>query len=85
MVLHLEAGTCVTGINRWWVERTALDYFGAHHYTSQDPDFTFMCPTCQTGVRHVSGLLQHIESNCCDEKVYGSPVGYMLEYMSIRI
>ena len=83
MVLHLEAGTCKAGIKLWWwVEQTALNYYEAPRYTSLDPDFTFMCPTCQTGFRHVSGLLQHVESNSCDEKVYfGGPMLDMLHYM----
>ncbi|CAP79196.1 Pc06g02030 [Penicillium rubens Wisconsin 54-1255] len=67
VLLHLEAGTCVSGVDIEDVTQLAFDCVQAEDYTSYDPDFDFKCPHCQTSFAFISGLLQHAESGCCDK------------------
>jgi hypothetical protein len=67
MVLHLERSTCASGSDEDYVTEVAFDCYQSGHYTSDDPDSRFQCPTCETPFRLISGLLQHAESDICDE------------------
>ncbi|KAB8071272.1 hypothetical protein BDV29DRAFT_179524 [Aspergillus leporis] len=67
VLLHLEAGTCVSGVDIEDVTQLAFDCNQAEDYTSYNPDFDFKSPRCQTSFAFISGLLQHAESGCCDK------------------
>lgn len=85
MVLHLEAGTCESGINNDLVVEIALDCHQSRHYTNNDnDDFDFKCPTCDTPFVYMSGVWQHVESDFCDETIEG-PLGKFLRYLQTRI
>ncbi len=71
MVLHLEAGTCESGVDNDWVAQVAFECHASQSFTSDDDGYDFMCPTCQTPFLYVSGVLQHVESDCCDENFGG--------------
>ena len=82
MVLHLEEGTCESQVEHEWVTETALECYASRFYTSNDPDYDFMCPDCETPFRYISGVLQHIESNSCEEDITeGKPLWRFLRFL----
>ncbi len=82
MILHLEEGTCESQVDHEWVTETALKCYASRFYTSNDPDYDFMCPDCETPFRYISGMLQHIESNSCDEDITeGQPLWKFLRFL----
>ena len=64
-VIAPEAGTCVSGYIEH-VNQLTFHCDQAEDYTSDDSDFGFECPCCQTSFAFISGLLQYAESGCCD-------------------
>jgi len=81
MVLHLEAGTCESGADSDRVTEIAFDCYQSGKYTCDDnSEFDFECPTCNTPFTWMSGLLQHVESDSCDEQLAKrGPSGASLE------
>lgn len=68
MVLHLESGNCESGTELHDINTWVFDDFGCRQYTNQWTDYyQFCCPTCSNTFRYISGLMQHIESNACDQ------------------
>lgn len=75
LVLHFEANTCQSELDQDWVDGMAHYYsekgregylWKAHTYS----DYPWKCPTCNTEVRFMSSLLQHIESDACAEELW---------------
>ena len=65
MVLHLEqGGVCPSGAGLDLVSQTAMQFRPL--YPSGDDYYLFKCPSCNTGFRFVSAVLQHLESEACD-------------------
>ncbi|KAL2810864.1 hypothetical protein BDW59DRAFT_66056 [Aspergillus cavernicola] len=86
MMLHLEAGTCHSGVDLDELNQLAFNCHQAQSYKSNNPDFDFECPSCQTPFLFMSGLLQHAESDCCEEELgSGDPLGIFLEFARSRI
>ena len=87
MVLHLEAGTCESGADSTTIYEIAFDCHQADAYTCPDDlDFDFECPTCETAFTYMSALLQHVESDNCDETLaYKSPLAKFLRYLRSRL
>ncbi|KAI5863407.1 hypothetical protein GGS23DRAFT_531950 [Durotheca rogersii] len=96
MVLHLEAGTCASGTDNDFVTRVAFECHRFREYTfaegsdcssdfgrSGDRDFT--CPTCPSRFPYMSGLLQHVESDRCEEDLAWGPLAQFLRYLEKRI
>lgn len=83
MVLHLEAETCESGADNEYVTDIAFDCHQAGMYTCDDyPDFDFKCPTCDTPFIFMSAVLQHVESDCCDETLaHGRPLTKFLRFL----
>ncbi|KAK2061321.1 hypothetical protein LY76DRAFT_624641 [Colletotrichum caudatum] len=67
MMLHLEAGSCSSGVTAEEVDDIANECYQSRHYISDDPDYDFCCPTCQVPFLWMSGALQHAESDACSE------------------
>lgn len=65
MVLHLETGTCASGVDRTWVTRTGGLGKEAFRFINAGLGFDFKCPNCPTQFQYMSGLLQHAESPTC--------------------
>lgn len=85
MVLHLEAGTCESGVDNEVVVDVALDCYQSRHYTNDDDDeFDFKCPTCDTPFLYMSGVLQHSESDFCNGTIEG-PLRKFLRYLQTRV
>ena len=85
-MLHLEAATCASGADEEYVTEVANECYQSHRYTTDNPDFNFACPTCKTLFMLMSGLLQHAESDYCDERVERhTSLGQMLHYLRLRL
>jgi hypothetical protein len=68
MMLHLEAGTCQSGVRCNDIDEWTFDYWDPKfvNYTNDWSDYNkFRCPGCNNDFRFVSGLLQHIASQAC--------------------
>jgi hypothetical protein len=87
MVLHLEAGSCESGADSYKVDDIAYDCYHAEWYITEDgADMDYECPSCDTGFYYMSGLLQHIESQVCDEKLTkGKPLRKFLNFLHTQI
>ncbi|KAK3936250.1 hypothetical protein QBC46DRAFT_270067, partial [Diplogelasinospora grovesii] len=83
MVLHLKAETCESGADNEYVTNIAFDCHQARMYTCDDfPDFNFKCLTCDTPFIFMSAVLQHVESDCCDETLaHGTPLAKFLRFL----
>ncbi|KAK3384149.1 hypothetical protein B0T24DRAFT_607407 [Lasiosphaeria ovina] len=83
MVLHLEAGTCESGATSDFVTATALTYFRPGKYTCNgDSGLGFKCRTCGATFSFVSAVLQHAESDSCNEHLAGRrPLGRFLRHL----
>ena len=85
MVLHLEAGTCESGADEAFVYDVALGCTLSHRYTSNEEDYDFQCPGCDSYFTSVGALLQHAESDFCYEGLTSYTVlGQLLSYLSRR-
>lgn len=69
MVLHLERGTCASRADCDLVEEAARSSQNLADYRSQYSNFPFECASCDDYFRFVSGLLQHVESDKCEESL----------------
>ena len=87
MMLHLETGYCECQIERDDIVHLAFECRHSRYYTSDYYDhYQFRCPTCSVQFSHMSALLQHVESDHCDEEVTpGSPLGKFLRFLKPRI
>jgi hypothetical protein len=86
MVLHLEAGSCVSDIVADDVDDIARDCYQSRHYTSDDPVYDFCCPGCECPFSYMSGVLQHAESDACDVNLgKNTALGKFLHYLRQRI
>lgn len=82
MVLHLQAGTCESGADEDFVYDVALGCRQSHRYTSSYSDYDFECPGCSTCVTSMGALLQHAESDACDEGLaHFTVLGQFLSYL----
>lgn len=86
MVLHLEAGSCSSGINADSVDELAHECYQSDRYISNDWEYDFNCPDCETSFLWMSGLLQHAESNACRVSLNkNSPLGKFLHFIRLRV
>ncbi|KAM0513749.1 hypothetical protein ACHAPE_007575 [Trichoderma viride] len=85
MVLHLEQGTCSSGVNLIDVNDYARDCYTSDQYLDCDGDYE--CPTCHKYFKYMSGLLQHAESDNCNEtlKRRNSPLAIFLRFLKARV
>lgn len=85
MLLHLENGTCSSIADRSYVTQAGRDCHQAFCYRSVTPGYDFQCPTCETPFSLMSGLLQHIESDYCEENLDDhSPLRAFLDQLRSR-
>jgi hypothetical protein len=85
MLLHLESDAWNTDVDDEWVTDRAFECYRAQAYTSDHPNFDFMCPTCEVPFKYMSGLLQHIESmSCYEELVWGTAIWEFLRSLRLQ-
>lgn len=85
MVLHLEAGYCESGANYETVDEIAFSCHKADMYRSDNPGYDYQCPTCDESFAYMSGLLQHAESNACQEDVRDIPLRQFINHLRSRV
>ena len=86
MVLHLEGGSCASGTTSDDVDELAHECKHSYHYVSDDQNYDFECPDCRSEFSWMSGLLQHAESDACDEGFgKGTPLGGFVHFLRRRI
>ncbi|OAG40909.1 hypothetical protein AYO21_04751 [Fonsecaea monophora] len=69
MMIHLESGKCVSGIDRDDVDNYIFDTYErcgtyVNHWLD---DKRYQCPDCATDFRFASALCQHVATNGCDQ------------------
>jgi len=87
MVLHLEAGTCPSGVDRNTVDDIGIACSYYENYVSDNPNFDFQCPNCEAKFVLMSALLQHAESvDGCDAELetYGTLLRF-LNYLEMHV
>ena len=86
LILRLEAGTGVSNVDLDEINQLALECYHAQNYESNNLDFDFECSNCQTLFSFMSGLLQHAESDDCDEVLErGSQLSIFIYFVRSRI
>ncbi|KAL6900531.1 hypothetical protein GGI43DRAFT_52357 [Trichoderma evansii] len=85
MVLHLEEGTCNSGTNLQAINGFARDCRKSDEYLDDDGDCK--CPTCEKYFKFMSGLLQHVESDSCDETLRwrNGSLSIFLRFLKARV
>ncbi|KIX98863.1 uncharacterized protein Z520_05324 [Fonsecaea multimorphosa CBS 102226] len=70
MMIHLESGTCESGIDRDDVDSYIFDtYVRNRAYVNQWEDhLKYQCPDCGSDFRFASALCQHVASNACNQQ-----------------
>ena len=105
MMIHLENG-CNTSVGeldqlarqcyqwRKYVVPEFADYLEYSNAQSASPGrpYVFKCPTCDTRFKYLSALLQHVESDTCNEVVYenssygpSGSLGKLMDYLWRRM
>ncbi|KAF7597384.1 hypothetical protein BBP40_006326 [Aspergillus hancockii] len=67
MLIHLESGSCPSGVDEDRVDYLARSYYNrTFAQTDSDGAWRYMCPGCERVYRTLSGLFQHAEDavNC---------------------
>ncbi|KAI1032819.1 hypothetical protein LB504_006275 [Fusarium proliferatum] len=86
MLLHLETGTCTSGADRYSVLDAGRQCYRAFYYVSVTRGHPFQCPTCETPFSLMSGLVQHVESDHCDECLdEDRPLRVFLNQLRLRL
>lgn len=89
MILNLESGYCRCQLDSEGVTQLALKCLAPryyHHFRREDKP-CFKCKGCGSNFNLISGLLQHVESDCCDRDggVNEGTLGEFLEYLEMNI
>lgn len=82
MVLHLEAGTCKSGSDLDMVLRVATECSELYEWVTERGYHEFssvQCPTCDNEFSKMSAILQHAESEICEEDPAEGPLGEFLD------
>lgn len=70
MLIHLESGACSSRVDKeqidWWMRNA---YSCRKYVRYGGLPLSYVCPGCDRDFNRLSGLLQHIESNSCQEDI----------------
>jgi hypothetical protein len=70
MMIHLESGACASDVDRADVDQWIFEGDYCDGYLNDwDDHLKYTCPQCNRDFKLLSGLLQHVESNACDEDI----------------
>ncbi|SCO08057.1 uncharacterized protein FFMR_07409 [Fusarium fujikuroi] len=86
MLLHLETGTYASGADSYFVSNVGRQCYRAFYNISYTSGYPFQCPTCETPFSLLSGLVQHVKSDHCDECLDGDrPLRVFLDQLRLRL
>lgn len=86
MLLHMEYDGCPSGVDEDEIIGIALECYQSKRYRCDDGEYNFECPTCRSPFLQMSGLLQHAESDACQESLaQGRPLSKFLHFLRIRL
>ncbi|KAL6693344.1 hypothetical protein J3F84DRAFT_77455 [Trichoderma pleuroticola] len=86
MLLHMEYGGCPSEMDEDEMIGLALECYQSSHYECQDGENNFECPTCGSPFLQMSGLVQHAESDACQESLsHGRPLSKFLRFLRMRM
>ncbi|EXJ56719.1 hypothetical protein A1O7_07063 [Cladophialophora yegresii CBS 114405] len=67
MMIHLESGTCASGIDRDNIDNWVFESDPCYLYGNWwEANYKYQCPGCGNDFRFVSGLCQHVATDACD-------------------
>lgn len=70
MFIHLESGACASGVDRKDINQWMRTGYNCGRYVRDGGlPVVYICPECDRHFTSTSGLLQHVESNSCNEDV----------------
>ncbi|KAL7911876.1 hypothetical protein GGI35DRAFT_301160 [Trichoderma velutinum] len=87
MVLHLEVGCCPSGVDDEDIDNLAGECRQWPRFLNTESGLRYRCPTCGEKFKFMSGLLQHAESERCNEdldETYG-PLAIFLRFLRSRL
>ena len=100
MIIHLERGSCPSGINAKDLNKSAAMCYQWSHFIydqyricllSREHDescsctpYPFKCPDCDIGFPHLSALFQHVETRSCDQELDKGVIGKLVHWLKNR-
>ncbi len=86
MMIHLESGTCDSGVDCVDLDRFAYLCYQSRAYTNGWSEHKkYKCPECQKKLRLLSGLFQHVESDACNQQIRTKSIGKLVHFISTRV
>ena len=86
VMLHLEAGECVTGADIDIIDSLTLEFCQRRKYTNSSSDwYRYECPDCGKDFLRMSGLLQHADSFACDADADEELLSQVLRFIETRL
>ena len=85
MIIHIESGTCPSGLDLYDLNESAALCFQWSKYIDSDlrnellegeypSEEPYKCPTCSRWFGKLSGLFQHVESPSCSQTLYDGAI-----------
>lgn len=100
MIIHIEAATCVSGIDIRDLNQSAAMCLQWKAYFDQDYHqellervdleamyrrvYPFRFPGCKLSFTKLSGLFQHVYSNACRQDVHEGEMGTLIKWLENR-
>ncbi|OCK92594.1 uncharacterized protein K441DRAFT_706563 [Cenococcum geophilum 1.58] len=100
MIIHLERGSCPSGINAKDLNKSAAMCYQWSHFIydqyricllSREHDNScsctphpFKCPDCDIGFPHLSALFQHVGTRSCDQELDKGAIGKLMHWLKNR-
>ncbi|KAF2813916.1 uncharacterized protein BDZ99DRAFT_227393 [Mytilinidion resinicola] len=100
MMIHLESGSCTSGIDEIDLNQSAAMCFQWKHFVREDLrddllhrvdldqeyqlSYPFECPGCHTGFRYISGLFMHVASPSCNETLDDFAMAKLIRWLKNR-
>ncbi|EDN02431.1 predicted protein [Histoplasma mississippiense (nom. inval.)] len=88
MLLHLESGTCASGVDVDYIDELAFECYQSPKYSDNvNDDFPFFCLICGSEFGSLSGLFQHSETtlNCRSNTTDRGCLAKLRHFMRMRL